>query len=132
MVEGASGTDGSNQSVTVYLDSLRIVRRWAKARVIYGFKYGFLGGISWAIMLAAVYAQMVAHAEEKRRSRQPPRRAEAATTTDGERRTTEDARRTRRVQSPETRSSLGLSLCGLWCMSLLEDQGAHYFRQKLP
>ena len=42
----------------VYLDALRIVRKWAKSRILYGFKYGFLGGISWAISVATVYTDL--------------------------------------------------------------------------
>ena len=49
----------------VFLDALRIVRKWAKARQLYGFKYGFLGGISWAIMVGHIYSQMLLEAEEK-------------------------------------------------------------------
>ena len=49
----------------VYLDALRIVRKWAKSRILYGFKYGFLGGISWAISVATVYTDLLREMDEK-------------------------------------------------------------------
>jgi len=49
----------------VYLDALRIVRKWAKSRVLYGFKYGFLGGISWAISVATVYTDLLRDLDDK-------------------------------------------------------------------
>lgn len=42
----------------LFLRSLRVVRLWARRRLIYSNAYGFLGGISWAILLARVLSDM--------------------------------------------------------------------------
>eukprot|EP01022_Parablepharisma_sp_SALTPOND_P033518 TRINITY_DN88908_c0_g1_i1.p1 TRINITY_DN88908_c0_g1~~TRINITY_DN88908_c0_g1_i1.p1 ORF type:complete len:551 (-),score=49.72 TRINITY_DN88908_c0_g1_i1:77-1645(-) len=38
----------------VFKDALNVVKKWAKAKDIYSNKLGYLGGISWAIMVAKV------------------------------------------------------------------------------
>lgn len=35
-------------------EALRRVRQWAKARELYGSKFGFLGGVSWSLMTAFI------------------------------------------------------------------------------
>jgi len=38
----------------VFAQVLKLVRQWAKNRQIYGAKFGFLGGVSWAIMISFI------------------------------------------------------------------------------
>jgi poly(A) polymerase Pap1 len=38
----------------IFAEALAKVRVWAKSRALYGSKFGFLGGVSWAIMTAFI------------------------------------------------------------------------------
>ena len=38
--------------VPTFLFVLRIIRYWAKQRQIYGSKFGYLGGVAWACLVA--------------------------------------------------------------------------------